>query len=538
MSLTKTSYSMIKGAPLNVLDFGADPTGVADSTTAIQACLNAGGANAAIRFPRGTYLVSATLNGFAGQHLMGDGVNQTVIQRYGNYGDTLRFTNIGSGSVRGMWFVHSSSPAVGFTTLANKATTGAHLHILNGQGVIIEDCWFWRMPYQVQIDQGSIIRINRCSMQGAWNLNATSAAQEGVASIVLGVTNYCVLIDINNCYLGGYDGGAQTVSFVISDNGTQVVNFAATNAGSLYGIQVIGCEGLSVDSCYIGGNATNNIFFAPNNICSQIRITNNYFDSAGYNSPCVYFSPAVNGFYAAGVTINDNVFNGQLYAFQGIGSINTTGSQPAIASFTINANSFINGLGTGIFLNEAQDGVISNNQISSYNSRNLTPGGDTSYGYAIAIVDNTSVLLEGNIIGGNINSGSPGGYTYGGVSLAGTNTNVVQRTTIHNGTGTSANIVGKADQTIVIVDNNYTCTGVEDVILVDGNTGAYQISLPVHPPTGNTITVKDYSGNSNINNITVVGTIDNALNLTINTAFAARTFTYNGLDWNITAGYN
>ena len=36
MSLTKVSYSMINGAGLNILDFGADPTGVADSTDAIQ----------------------------------------------------------------------------------------------------------------------------------------------------------------------------------------------------------------------------------------------------------------------------------------------------------------------------------------------------------------------------------------------------------------------------------------------------------------------------------------------------------------------
>ena len=30
MALTKATFSMIKGASANVLDFGADPTGVAD----------------------------------------------------------------------------------------------------------------------------------------------------------------------------------------------------------------------------------------------------------------------------------------------------------------------------------------------------------------------------------------------------------------------------------------------------------------------------------------------------------------------------
>lgn len=40
MSLTKVSYSMTQGAPVNVLDFGADPTGTTDSTAAIQAAID------------------------------------------------------------------------------------------------------------------------------------------------------------------------------------------------------------------------------------------------------------------------------------------------------------------------------------------------------------------------------------------------------------------------------------------------------------------------------------------------------------------
>jgi hypothetical protein len=40
MALTKVSYSMIDGASVNVLDYGADPTGVADSTAAIQAAVD------------------------------------------------------------------------------------------------------------------------------------------------------------------------------------------------------------------------------------------------------------------------------------------------------------------------------------------------------------------------------------------------------------------------------------------------------------------------------------------------------------------
>ena len=60
MPLTKVSYSMITGAPANVIDFGADPTGSADSTTAIQAAVNSLTVGVVV-FPAGTYKVSAKI---------------------------------------------------------------------------------------------------------------------------------------------------------------------------------------------------------------------------------------------------------------------------------------------------------------------------------------------------------------------------------------------------------------------------------------------------------------------------------------------
>lgn len=63
MSLTKASFSMINGIPLNVLDYGADPTGVADSTTALQAAVTAAvAAGNSVYMPAGTYLVTDTIN--------------------------------------------------------------------------------------------------------------------------------------------------------------------------------------------------------------------------------------------------------------------------------------------------------------------------------------------------------------------------------------------------------------------------------------------------------------------------------------------
>lgn len=58
MSLTKVSYSMISGTPLNILDYGADPTGVADSSAAFAAVI---GSNKDVIVPAGNYRFTSSV---------------------------------------------------------------------------------------------------------------------------------------------------------------------------------------------------------------------------------------------------------------------------------------------------------------------------------------------------------------------------------------------------------------------------------------------------------------------------------------------
>lgn len=60
MSLTKASYSMITGAPVNVKDFGAVGDGVVNDTAALVLAAAALQSDQTLYFPSGTYLVSAT----------------------------------------------------------------------------------------------------------------------------------------------------------------------------------------------------------------------------------------------------------------------------------------------------------------------------------------------------------------------------------------------------------------------------------------------------------------------------------------------
>jgi len=80
MSLTKVSYSMITGAVVNVLDFGADPSGVADSTPSIQAAIDSISAGI-VYLPAGTYKTTAKLSANKSAiNIIGAGTDATYIR--------------------------------------------------------------------------------------------------------------------------------------------------------------------------------------------------------------------------------------------------------------------------------------------------------------------------------------------------------------------------------------------------------------------------------------------------------------------------
>jgi hypothetical protein len=70
MALTKVTYSMINGAAVNVLDYGAIGDGVTDDTAAIQTAINTG---LPVYLPAGQYKLTTTITNTSNLILFGDG---------------------------------------------------------------------------------------------------------------------------------------------------------------------------------------------------------------------------------------------------------------------------------------------------------------------------------------------------------------------------------------------------------------------------------------------------------------------------------
>jgi hypothetical protein len=106
MSLTKASYSMVAGAPVNVLDYGADPTGVADSQPAIVAAIAAAGYRGKVFIPAGVYSISSSISLSTGTavsrpvEIYGAGIATQIVNNAPANNPCFNFSKVAN------WYIH------------------------------------------------------------------------------------------------------------------------------------------------------------------------------------------------------------------------------------------------------------------------------------------------------------------------------------------------------------------------------------------------------------------------------------------------
>jgi len=302
MSLTKVSYSMIKGAPANVMDFGAVGDGVANDTAAIVAALAAADA---IYFPPGTYLVSGNIN-IQAKTLNGFSWRDTIIKLAGSNTNTPVFINSanssspwGSGggcvldnlSIRGNWDGTTVNPISinDFNNLGSVVRwyAGAYVNVSNcrisdgfGHGLAFERLGYSYFQFnEVTTHKYDGIHLTAPSFSDA--ITATYVSNNSVHSCVgiacVYVQNALTAIVTQNVFEDALNG------FYVAGNDNRGVSFCFNDieAMSGHGVRIEGSGTyFEVSNNFLG--VTNPIFIANSPEFRTGNFTNNTFSNLDY----------------------------------------------------------------------------------------------------------------------------------------------------------------------------------------------------------------------------------------------------------------
>jgi parallel beta-helix repeat protein len=422
MALTKVTFSMIKGALSNVLDFGADPTGVADSTTAIQAAINAS-AGKTVYLPQGTYLTSANLTVTVSNiTLVGDGSSLTTVKRANNSAletGGVKISQCSGVTIKGIAFDGNRASQTNTCTGVTFESAGGGV-----TGVLLEDvkAYSWgtndnnlvTTPFAagIALYSATDVTILRCL--------ASNNGHYGIT------TFECENVTITECQSNenlrhGY-GSAGTFRFVTSnnlaiDNGQQGIWYRNVENGVIANNVIRWNTTSSATNVRFGiqlKRSTVSGEEAGNNICKNISIVGNTISNVSDTlttpgtSKGIYIQAnagSVEYAVATGNTLENCDFgfhlpNGdQLNVSHNviIGSKNYAIWDDGTNWSVINGNSIKNSPKTAVYC-RGRYASIKNNQITSTNLD------ATNTYYGIHYLDRTDTVISGNEI--NAISGS------------------------------------------------------------------------------------------------------------------------------------
>lgn len=281
MSLTKATYSMVSGAPVNVLDYGADPTGTNDSYAAFVAAI-AASSNCVI-VPDGIYIVSEPVTiSKLGVQLNGLAQSSNALP---NYGAVIYPTNdfvgdatiIVDGSTR--WTISN------LTIEGRKADNINAISIVNGPLGTIQNCQIRTSDVGIKLINGNCQRWSNIIAEGC---NIGFQVEPDVTD------------NTNGCVMSG-------LRATLSEQWGLYITKGAASTGHSSSYWDISAEGGYQGIGIVGGNYCHYEVYAENNSMDEF-----YFDP---NAPHYYFVKNVDNqpSIISGLAVGWNGTGGNLY---------------------------------------------------------------------------------------------------------------------------------------------------------------------------------------------------------------------------------
>jgi len=277
MSLTKASYSMINGAPVNVLDFGAVGDGLHDDTTAIvEAIAFCQTTLSSLYFPTGIYKITSTITlpgpGNLGIAFIGDGFGS---QQQGSTrsATTLRWT----GGASPMFTVQGTFYRFIGMAIENFGTATDFLNCTGAMHMLLENVSFevgagaTRFSRSVIKTQGNWLGYSRfigCQVISP----APHLSIDGQ-----GTGNGITPIQISDCIFESGNGAPMTVVYV-KDEAIDLLTISNNtfNGQNNYELTIVETFDTPVSQAIFSLQVLNNEFdFVPNNANDRaFRLTN------------------------------------------------------------------------------------------------------------------------------------------------------------------------------------------------------------------------------------------------------------------------
>lgn len=367
MSLTKVTYSMINGSFVNVLDFGADPTGSVSSSSAIQNAINTG---YSVYIPAGSYLLNTSLSfstspaGYnKGIRIFGDGAHSTVLINEVASGYAMNFRQTVSFAFQEMSSIKSLSISTNTAPASSGGITFSGSLMMNIEDVKITGLTGDGINIYSNVgtgdnDQNTLFTIRRVHISdcGGYAINMDYTPSASAA-------NYT----IENCLFRSCYGGINAVAansrisecgFVLSSTAPQLKIRRTSVSPYCFEIKDNFFEKGRAGELEIDGGKAFSIArntFASNDVSSgpfAIRLGENYPTSFGYLSEnrfiveasispsftCIDFGPHATAIETTPI-IDDGINSSTKYAFDasatscfvtGVSSVTTTQAGAAV----------------------------------------------------------------------------------------------------------------------------------------------------------------------------------------------------------------